>query len=55
MTRDEAVALVERQARAWERADLDAIVADFAEDGLFISPGGRWRGQVAIRAAAASF
>ncbi len=47
--------LVERQARAWENADLDAITADFAPDGWFISPGGRWQGADAVRAAALSF
>lgn len=47
--------LVERQARAWESADLDAIAAAFAEDGVLISPGGRWQGAAAIRAAAQAF
>ena len=55
MTIDDARALVERQARAWERADLAAIVADFAPDGVLVSPGGRWQGHEALRAAAASF
>jgi uncharacterized protein (TIGR02246 family) len=55
MNRADAWALVERQARAWERADLDAITADFAPDGLFISPGGRWQGTAAIRGAAQAF
>jgi uncharacterized protein (TIGR02246 family) len=50
-----ARALVEQAARAWERADLDAIVAPFAADGIFISPGGRWQGHAAIRAAAQAF
>ena len=50
-----ARALVERQARAWERADLAAILADFSPDGLLISPGGCWQGHHAIHAAAASF
>lgn len=55
MTGEEARALVERQARAWEEADLDAIVADFAPDGVLISPGGSWRGPDAIRCAAGEF
>jgi len=46
---------VERQARAWERADLDAIVADFAPDGVLCSPGGRWQGQEEVHVAAATF
>ena len=55
LNEDELRQLVERQARAWENADLDAITADFAEDGVLISPGGRWQGAAAIRAAAESF
>lgn len=55
MTFEEAAALVHAVARAWEDADLDAICADFAEDGVFISPGGRWVGPAAIREAATSF
>ncbi|MCU0511160.1 MAG: nuclear transport factor 2 family protein [Anaerolineae bacterium] len=55
MTPEAIHALIERQARAWERADLDAIPADFAPDGWLISPGGRWQGPAAIRAAAAGF
>lgn len=50
-----ARALVERQARAWEREDVPAIVADFADDGVLISPGGRWQGHEALGAAAAAF
>jgi uncharacterized protein (TIGR02246 family) len=56
VSREEARALVERQARAWEEdKDLDAIAADFAPDGVLISPGGEWRGPDAIRAAAKGF
>lgn len=55
MSREEARALVERQARAWENEDLDAITADFAPDGVLVSPGGRWQGPKAIRAAAEQF
>jgi uncharacterized protein (TIGR02246 family) len=54
MNSEEARVLVERQARAWERADLAAIVADFAPDGILISPRGRWRGHDALRRAAES-
>ena len=54
MNSEEARALVERQARAWERADLAAIMADFAPDGSLISPGGRWQGYDALRGAAES-
>jgi uncharacterized protein (TIGR02246 family) len=55
MTVEDARILVERQARAWERTDLDAIVADFAPNGVFISPGGRWEGKDEIRQAATDF
>ena len=55
MNRAQAHALVERQARAWERADLAAIVADFAPDGVLISPGGRWQGHDALRRTAEAF
>lgn len=52
---EEARALVERQARAWEAGDLDAIVADFAPDGVLASPGGTWEGPGEIRTAAEGF
>lgn len=52
MNSEEARALVERQARAWEQADLAAIADDFAPDGVLISPGGRWQGYDALRKAA---
>lgn len=55
MNREEALALVGRQARAWEAGDLDAIAADFAPDGVLASPGGAWRGPDEIRTAAESF
>ncbi len=55
MNRQEATALVERQARAWEQMDLEAILADFAPDGVLISPGGRWQGYAALRKGIASF
>lgn len=46
---EQAWALIERQARAWEAADIDACLADFAPDALFMSPGGRWQGTAEIR------
>jgi uncharacterized protein (TIGR02246 family) len=52
MNSEEARALVERQARAWKRADPAAIIADFAPDGALISPRGHWRGHDALRRAA---
>lgn len=50
----EARALVERQALAWKRADPASVIADFAPDGVLISPRGRWRGHDALRRAAES-
>jgi len=44
--------LIQRQAQAWETADSDKIIADFAEDSLFIVPGSRFRGKQQIKAAA---
>ena len=55
MNEGQAHALVERQARAWERADADAVAADFAPDAVFIAPGKSWHGPEAIRAAAWAF
>jgi len=43
--------LIKRQARAWETADSDQIIADFAEDGVFIVPGSQFRGKQQIKAA----
>ena len=50
-----AIEMVERQAHAWEQADADAALADFASDGVLISPGGRWHGHIAIRNAMQEF
>ena len=47
--------MVQRQARSWQDGNIDAFVADFAPDGLFISPGGHWQGHTQIRAVATAF
>jgi uncharacterized protein (TIGR02246 family) len=52
---EQARALVDRQARAWEQADVETIIAAFAPEGVLISPGGRWQGHTAIRTAIQSF
>jgi uncharacterized protein (TIGR02246 family) len=52
---EQAHALVERQAQAWEEADVETVSAAFAPEGTLISPGGRWQGHTAIRAAMQSF
>lgn len=36
-------ALVERQARSWEANDFRLAADDWHEDGVLVSPGGRWR------------
>ncbi len=55
MNQEEAYQLVLRQANAWENEDNEAAVADFAENGIFISPGGRWQGHDAIADAMRGF
>jgi len=47
--------LIQRQAQAWETADSDKIIADFAEDSVFIVPGSRFRGKQQIQAAAEDY
>ncbi len=47
--------LVERQANAWETANPDKIVADFAEDSVFIVPGSTFRGKQEIKKAAEGY
>ena len=44
--------IVERQIQAWETADSDKLIADFAEDSWFIVPGSTFRGKQQIKAAA---
>lgn len=47
--------LIERQAKAWETANSEQIIADFAEDSLFIVPGSTLRGKQEIKEAAESY
>lgn len=35
-------ALVERQARAWERNDFEMAAADWWPDGVLVAPAGEW-------------
>jgi uncharacterized protein (TIGR02246 family) len=42
------LALVEQSARDWNRGDLDAFCAVYAEDAVFISPTGVTRGRQAV-------
>lgn len=56
MNRKQAIAeIVTRQARAWENADAEAIVADFATDATFILPGSTFDGKQAIQTAAQDY
>ncbi|MEC4986689.1 MAG: nuclear transport factor 2 family protein [Oscillatoria sp. PMC 1068.18] len=41
--------LIARQVNGWETANTDQIIADFAEDSLFIVPGTRYQGKKAIQ------
>lgn len=47
--------LIERQVKAWETANPEAIISDFSEDALFIAPGSTWKGKQAIKEAAESY
>jgi len=38
MTRDEILAVLARRADAWRRLDIDALVADYADDAVVDSP-----------------
>jgi len=47
-TRDALARLLEDQAGAWSRGDLDAFCAAYAEDALFLSPSGTTRDRQAV-------
>lgn len=47
--------IIEKQANAWETADSNKIIADFADDGLFIVPGSSLRGKQQIKEAADNY
>ena len=40
---------IDAQVAAWNRADLDAFCAVYAEDALFLSPSGVTQGRTAVR------
>ena len=46
--RDDIARLFAASAAAWNRGDLDAFCADYAEDALFIAPSGVTRGRLAV-------
>ena len=47
-TRAALVRLLDTQAAAWSRGDLDAFCSVYAEDALFLSPSGTTRGRQAV-------
>ena len=47
--------MVERQIQAWESADTDKLIADFAEDSWFIVPGSTFRGKQQIKEVAKKY
>jgi uncharacterized protein (TIGR02246 family) len=55
MNRAEINNLIQRQAASWQSGNEEAILADFAEDAVFIAPGGEWHGHPAIRQAVQTF
>jgi len=55
MNRDDILALVRRQAAAWERTDAQSVSRDFAPEGVFITPSGRWQGPENIQKVAEMF
>jgi peptidoglycan-N-acetylglucosamine deacetylase len=46
--REQVAALLARQAEAWSRGDLDAFCSVYADDAVFVSPGGVTRGRQAV-------
>ena len=56
MTRDEMRVLIRRRVESWGHLDVDALMADYAEDAVLDSPyAGNARGRDAIRDAQLSY
>ena len=47
--------LVARQAKAWEAADSNKLIADFADNCLFVVPGSKFNSKQEIKEAADSY
>ena len=47
--------IAERQASAWENADADKIIADFAEESVFVVPGFTFKGKQQIKEEAENY
>ena len=46
----EVLALLDRQAAAWSRGDLDAFCSIYADDAVFLSPSGVTKGRAEVLA-----
>lgn len=46
----EVLSLLERQAAAWTKGDLDAFCAVYADDAVFVSPSGVTKGRAEVLA-----
>jgi len=44
----EVLALLDRQAAAWSRGDIDAFCAVYADDAVFVSPSGVTKGKAEV-------
>ncbi|UGT44249.1 nuclear transport factor 2 family protein [Nocardia yamanashiensis] len=49
MSTDETRAVLERHLKAWRAGDIDAVMADWAEDGVLVNAAGIFAGKDAIR------
>lgn len=47
--------ILERQIQAWETADSERVIADFAEDSWFIVPGSTFKGKQQIKEVAKKY
>ncbi len=54
-TKEEVLALIQRQARGWENGDAAEIASDFAEDAIFIVDRLTLKGKAEIKAAATDY
>jgi uncharacterized protein (TIGR02246 family) len=52
MDRQEIAIMIHRQAVAWKNENIEAIVTDFAQDGLFVAGNQKLKGKEAIKKAA---
>jgi uncharacterized protein (TIGR02246 family) len=55
MDRQEIAIMIHRQAIAWKNENIEAIVTDFAQDGLFVAGNQKLKGKEAIKKAAENY